>query len=222
MNGMYTMVGKAVDIQLSGNLQLVGMMIDVGVDVVVIFDGENYMYIPTGHIQKIRLAQSSKESEPELTDQPLNSENEISYRKILLESKGMFVQIFVTGNQSIHGYVTHVMSNYFVFYSPVHQTLFIPMFHLKWLIPYPENKTPYTLKKEELPAPPSSLKLARTFEEQIKKMEGGIVVIDLGSDPEKIGLLKSVQNHMAEVVTAEQTSVFWNLHHIKMIHQPNR
>jgi hypothetical protein len=215
------MVGKAVELEISGNIERVGLLIDYGLDLVVIYDGVNYVYIPFGHIQNIRLSQSIQEPIVESVYERLDPENELSYRKILIESKGMFVQIFVAGNQSIHGYVTSVMTDYFVFYSPVHQTLFIPMFHLKWLIPYPENQTPYTLKKEDLPVQPTSIKLARTFEEQIKKMQGSIVVFDLGSDPDKVGLLKNTQNNIVELITADQKPVYWNIHHIKMANSPN-
>jgi hypothetical protein len=216
-----SMIGKGIELDISGNIERVGMLVDYGLDLVVIYDGNNYVYIPFGHIQNIRLHRGTMQTDQPSAYERSDADNELSYRKILMESKGMFVQIFVAGNQSIHGYVTSVMTNYFVFYSPAHQTLFIPMFHLKWLIPYPENQTPYTLRKEELPVQPTSFKLARTFEEQIKKFEGNIVMFDLGSQPDKIGLLKGIQNNIAELVTADQRSVYWNIHHIKMVNSPN-
>jgi hypothetical protein len=221
MSGMNELVGKVVELELSGNAIRVGMLIDYGRDLLVIYDKVHYVYIPFGHIQNIRLAKDTDEPGSEPAGQTLEAENELSYRKILIESKGMFVQLFVSGNQSIHGYVTSVMTDYFVFFSPVHQTLFIPMFHLKWLVPYPENQTPYTLKKEELPAHPTSIKLARTFEEQVGRMVGRIVVFDLGSDPDKIGLLKSVKNNVLELITADQKPVYWNIHHMKIASCPN-
>lgn len=221
MNAIKAMIGQAVELKISGNIVLIGMLMDSGLDLTVIYDGVHYVYIPFGHIQNIRLAENVKELEFDYAYERAEIEDEISYRKILLESKGTFVQIFVAGNQSIHGYVTSVMTDYFVFYSPVYQTLFIPLFHLKWLIPYPENQTPYTLKKEELPVNPTSIKLARTFEEQIKRMEGNIVVFDLGSEPDKIGLLKSTHNHIVELITAEQNPVYCNIHHIKIANSPN-
>lgn len=220
MSYLDTMLGKTVELEISGNIERVGVLIDFGQDVVVIYDGVDYVYIPSVHLQNIRLVSNvSQISEPayERTD----LENDLSYRKILNESKGMFVKIFVAGNQSIHGYVTNVLTDYFVFFSPVHKTLWVPLFHLKWLIPYPENQTPYTLSKDTFPVTPSTLKMARTFEEQLKKMEGKIVVFDLGSNPEKIGLLKSIQNHMAELITADQKPRYWNIHHIKMVNSPN-
>lgn len=220
MSYLDSLVGKVIQLEISNKINLLGLLIDYGLDVIVIFDGIDYVYIPSGHIQNIRLvANDTQISSP--SNDNIDADNDLSCRKILMESKGMFVQIFVAGNQSIHGYVTNVLSDYFCFFSPVHKTLFVPLFHLKWLIPYPENKTPYTLDKDNLPVNPSVIKLARTFEEQLKKMEGRIVVFDLGSNPEKIGLLKSIQNSMAELITADQKSLYWNIHHIKMVNFPN-
>ena len=221
MKYLSSMIGQKVELEISGRINRLGILIDYGQDVVVIYDGANYVYIPFGHIQNIRLMPSLSQPIAEPEYERTIHETDLSYRKILIESKGMFVQIFVAGNQSIHGYVTSVLTNYFVFYSPVYKTLFIPMFHLKWLIPYPENQTPYTLDKEKLPVNPSDIKLARTFEEQLKKLEGKIVVFDLGSNPDKIGLLKSIQSNMAELITADQKPLFWNIHHIKTVNSPN-
>jgi len=221
MSYLRSMIGKTVELEISGNIERVGILIDYGLDVVVVYDGVHYVYIPSGHIQNIRLAANKSQQITEPDYNRLEDENDLSYRKVLQASKGMFVEIFVAGNQSIHGYVTSVQTDYFVFYSPVHNTLFIPMFHLKWLIPYPENQSPYTLDKKDLPVNPTQVKLYRTFEEQLKSMEGKIAVFDLGSNPDKIGLLKSTKNRLAELVIADQTTIYWNIQHIKMVNFPH-
>lgn len=216
MRYLESILGKTVEIKISGLVERVGVLIDYGLDVVVIHDGVDFVYIPSVHIQKMRPVENTIYMSVPSTE-GIDLENNISYRNVLMESKGMFVQIFVTGNQSIHGYITSLLTDYFVFFSPVHKTLFVPLFHLKWLTPYPENKTPYTLQKEYLPVNPTTYKLARTFEEQVKKMEGKIVVFDLGNDPQKIGLLKSIQNNMVELITADNQPLYWNINHLKMI-----
>lgn len=221
MDELGSMVGKTVKLELSGLIDRIGIMIDYGLDLVVLFDGINYVYIPFGHVQNIRLYPNQSNTDQNPPYERTDAVNELSYRKILIESKGMFVQLFVAGNQSIHGYVTSVLSDYFVFFSPVHRTLLIPMFHLKWLIPYPENETPYSISREQFPYVPSQVKLYRTFEEQLKKMAGKIVVFDLGNNPEKIGLLRNISNKMIELVIADQKTLYWNIHHIKMVHCPN-
>ncbi len=227
MDAFQSFIGKTVELEISGNIERVGLLIDFGPDILVIFDGANYVYIPFGHIQSIRWIQNGAELQSAQQDSAYsadglkNDSNELTFRKILIESKGMFVQIFVTGNQSIHGYVTHVMQDYFVFYSPVHKTLYIPMFHLKWLLPYPENRSPYSVKTNGLPSGAAPVNLAQSFEEQLKKTVGNLVVFDMGSNPDKIGLINSVQNHVVELTTADQKPVYWNIHHMKTAHFPD-
>ncbi len=221
MSHLSSMVGKTVEMEISGKIERVGILIDYGLDIVVLYDGIHYVYLPYGHIQSVRLVPNASQQISEPQYERWEDANDLSYRKVLNAAKGMFVEIFVAGNQSIHGYVTSVQTNYFVFFSPVHNTLFIPMFHLKWLIPYPENQSPYTLDKKDLPVNPTRVKLFRTFEEQLKSMEGKIAVFDLGSNPDKIGLLKSTNNNLVELVIADQTTMYWNIHHIKMVNFPH-
>ncbi|TJY43317.1 DUF2642 domain-containing protein [Cohnella pontilimi] len=216
MELLSSMIGNPVELHISGNIEWVGILIDYGLDVVVIYDGSQYVYIPYVHILKMKLNSTAEISMNETAQRQLNKESELSYRKILMKARGMFVQI-VTGHQSVYGYVTNVMSNYFVLHSPVHRTLFVPMLHMKWLIPYPENHAPYSLTPDVLPAQPSSLKLANSFEETLKKMKGQIVVFDLGHEPDKIGCLKNIDNNTAELVTADQSTVHWNIQHLKLV-----
>ena len=79
----------------------------------------------------------------------------ISYRKILMTAKGMFVKVYVTENKSIHGYISSIMNDYFIFYSPAYKAMFVSMDHLKYLIPYPPITTPYSLDNLPLNPPPS-------------------------------------------------------------------
>lgn len=214
------MLGQTVELGITGNVELIGVLIDYGLDVIVIFDGFDYVYFPSGHLRFIRLVTNvSQISEP--TYDRIDLENSLSFRGILHESKGMFVKLFVSGNQAIHGYVTNVLTDYFIFFSPVYKTMLIPLFHLKWLIPYPQNQTPYSLSKKTLTANPAVFKMARTFEEQLKKMGERIVVFDLGSNPDKIGLIKNIQNNVVELISANQKPIYWNLQHIKTAHFPD-
>lgn len=152
---------------------------------------------------------------------PFLEESEpISFRKILMNAKGQFIELCVTGNRSIHGYITSVLNDYIVFYSPVFKTVFLSMQHIKWLIPYSTNLTPYTLSNTDLPVVPSTIPLARTFEEQLKKYIGHLLVFDLGENPNKVGLIQNISNNIVELVNAEANIVFWKLSHIKSVHLP--
>lgn len=144
----------------------------------------------------------------------------ISYRSILTNAKGLLTKIYITENQSLDGYITNVLSDYFVFYSPVYKTMFISSHHLKWLTLYKQNVTPYTISKEALPVNPSNTPLCHSWEEQLKKLEGNLVVFDIGKDSDKIGLLKKVEDSLIELVTANGETMYLKLTHIKSVHAP--
>lgn len=221
MDQLKTLLGKQVRVEVSGGTIVQGVLVDVGADIVVIYTGKEYLYIPHLHIHHIKLhidpANQISSPFPEI---PLQEETNISYRKTLVNAKGRFVEIYVIGNKTIHGYITSVLNDYFVFYSPVYKTMFISLQHLKWLIPYQKSITPYTLGNDLLPVQPTTLALQRSLEEQLKKTEGQLVIFDIGDHPMKIGLLKQVQNNMVELVTANGESVYWKIHHLKMVHFP--
>jgi len=212
-------LGKPVIIELSGDKVHSGILIDSGPDIIVLKGKNHFFYIPLIHIQFIKPKPMDQEQiNYSPSSNHLQIDENISYRKILTNAKGMFVEIFVTGNQSLHGYITSILTNYFVFNSPIYKTLYIPLQHLKWLIPFQENQTPYSLKSYQIYS--SDIPLLRTFEELLKKLEGRIVVFDLGLHPNKTGLLKKVENNFVELITGNENSIHCNIQHIKTIHCP--
>ncbi|MFC0272716.1 DUF2642 domain-containing protein [Metabacillus herbersteinensis] len=221
MNGISTFIGKQVDIEITGKTVFVGILIDVGLDIIVLFDGLQYLYIPLLHLHNIKLSSEDPIETSQRSKQTITDDTEkIAYRKVLNNAKGMFVEIYVTGNKSIHGYITNILTDYFVFYSPVYKTMFISLHHLKWMIPYSSSLTPYTLGNDVLPVQPSTIPLLRTFEEQLKKYQGKLVVFDSGEHPNKIGLLKDIRNNIVELITANGETMFWKLTHLKSAHLP--
>jgi len=214
-------IGEQVVVEISGHKLLIGILIDIGTDIIVIYTKDkDFYYVPIFHIQKVkipRLDETEDIAKPENT--PINTHtDEISLRKIVTNAKGLFVELFVTSKNSIHGYITNIMNDYIVFYSPVFKTMFIPFQHLKWLIPYNQNQTPYGLDKQNFPVNPSTITLSRTFEEQVKKLQGKMVVFDLGDDKDKIGQLKNVKDNIIELLTAREETIFSNTRHIKTLH----
>lgn len=221
MNFLEQFVSKQVSLELSGKTKFTGILIDYGNDILVIYNGQDFIYFPLMQVQYIRI---NPHPDPKLVlpqDRPTSNEQErISLRKILLNAKGMFVKIYVIGNQTIHGYVLNVLNDYFLFYSPVYKTMSISMHHLKWLVPYTQNVTPYSLTNQNIPFPSMLQSTSRTFEEQLKRLEGSIVVFDIGDHPYKTGLLKKVANHSVIMVNGEGDEIWWNLQHLKTIHTP--
>jgi hypothetical protein len=150
---------------------------------------------------------------------PISEEmDSISFRKMLTHAKGLFTEITVLKNKSVYGYITNVLTDYIVFYSPVYKSMYISIQHIKSLIPYNNNETPYALAGGDLPVYHSNLPLARTFEEQVKKLTGKVVIFDLGEEEKKVGQLKSINQNIVTVITARREEVYCNSRHIKTIH----
>jgi hypothetical protein len=214
------LVGKQVYVKISGDL-FIGILIDIESDILVLFNGRQYLYIPMLHVHRITLNNDvDNYVENPSGNSILQDSKSISYREILTNAKGVFSEIHVNGNLSYHGYITNVLSDYFAFYSPVYKMMFISLKHLKVLIPYNQGTTPYTLSNEYLPVNPSNVPLVRSFENQLKKVEGRLIVVDGGGHSMKIGLLKKMENNVIELVNASGESVYLLLNHIKSVHLP--
>lgn len=223
MSSFAQFLQQQVSVELSGRIQVLGILVDHGLDILVLYNGQEFLYIPVLQLQhiKLNLQDDSLANAKRPPLPPIEKENDkISLRKTLMNAKGMFVKIYVIGNQIIHGYLLSILNDYFVFYSPVYKTMFISLSHLKWLSPYTQNVTPYSLDSHHLPVSPAQLSLPRSFEEQLKKLEGNIVVFDIADHPGKTGLLKRVSNQTVHLITGEGEEVCWNLPHIKTVHVP--
>lgn len=214
-------INEQIYVEVSGIILHKGILIALGTDILVLYNGRDFLYIPIIHIFKVN---KKDDDSPDVT--PFegkwddDSNETISFRKILNNARGIFSEITIANNQTIHGYIVSVMNNYVVFYSPVFKTVYISLQHLKWLIPYKDQQAPYALSKENLPVNPFNIPLARTFEEQLKRFMNQMVILDLGNDQNKIGKLQTIENNIVKLITARQTPSFVNLRHIKTIHIP--
>lgn len=122
MTGVDQLHHKQVVLELSGKHLIKGILVDYGLDVVVIYNGNDFLYIPIMQIQNMK---ENPYPDPQLyypTNLPFETNKEgISLRKMITNAKGMFVKLYVVGNQTLHGYVINVLNDYFVFYSPVYK-----------------------------------------------------------------------------------------------------
>jgi len=222
MGDLARFLDKQIEAVVSGGKRCKGRMVDCGLDLLVLDTGDKFLYLPLVHVQKIsHLTVPPEPAEVSCREVPIDLQTEtISYRKILMHARGRFLEIYVSGDKSLHGYLTSVMNNYFVFYSPVYKTMYITLDHVKWLEPYPERHTPYSLDSSQLPVNPAQLPLSRTFDEQCRKLVGQLAVFDQGADPDKIGLVRSVENSLIELVTATGGTRYLNIRHLKTVHLP--
>ncbi|PYI52099.1 DUF2642 domain-containing protein [Paenibacillus flagellatus] len=222
MSLLNPMLGSRIKIEISGRfLPIRGTLIDIGTDIIVVNNGTQYLYLPVLHIQKLEPDDSLETIAAAGGDQEqMFDHTDISYRKILMNAKGIFTEVGITGFQSLHGYITSIMNDYFVFFSPVYRTVYVSLQHVKLIIPYAPNRTPYYLSRERFPLQPPGITLARTFDQQMKKLEGELIALDLGESPSKIGLLKSVDNRLVELVGANGQHLYMHGEHVKTIHVP--
>lgn len=213
--------GKNIHMEVAGSMHHEGILVDFGSDITVLHDGKQYFYIPMAHILHIRLSPNHvSELDSFSQHSPIGmGADMISYRKILENAKGLFVEIYVTGNQSVHGCIGDIFHDYILFNSPVHKTIIITIDHIKWLSLGNHNQTYYTLSKQHIRVYPSMISAAApTFKEQLTKLKKNMVILDLGFDPNKIGILQKIENNFAELVTANEETVSFNLQHIKTVH----
>ena len=225
MNGVNVLadyLGKVVNIEVSGNLNFIGYLIDFGPDIVVINNGREYVYLPTQHIHAVKQVDEEWiEDEPDETNSTIPIENgSIDLRKILENARGRFIECYITGNHALHGYITQLMDDYFVFYSPVYHTVFISTYHLKYFIPYYPGTTPYGVDKAYLSIESNPINFAPTFEELFKTIEGRFIVMDLGGNPNKTGFFKGISKGVIKLATANGEIYHWNIKHIKTVHLP--
>jgi hypothetical protein len=215
-------VGNYIKLEISGNKVLSGILIDIGSDLWVIYNGNDFLYIPIIHIQNWKFLKLDEIDDIiTLSDEQspiFNHNEEISLRKTLTAAKGIFTEIYVTSKQALHGYIISIMNNYFVFYSPIYKTMFISLNHLKWLIPYTNNQRPYGLSNANLPLNPTNITFARSFEVQIDKLIGELIVFNIGENENVIGKVEGVKNNFVKLITAKEAPVYVNLQHIKTVH----
>ena len=218
-----SLVNEVVQIEVSGKKLINGTVIDLGSDMIVLFNGTDFVYIPLVHIQSFKVDSDNESDIKAPTEFPSiitgeNNEN-LSFRKVLTQAKGKYVEIYVTGGQPLHGYITSIMNNYFVFQSPVYKTMYISLNHLKWLIPYSQNERPYGLDNHTISLQPDNESLASTFEVQVEKFKNKIVVFNIGGNKSHIGKINKIEEQIVEIQTARTNPIYLNLHHIKTLHQ---
>ncbi|MBK3497419.1 DUF2642 domain-containing protein [Viridibacillus sp. YIM B01967] len=214
---------EIVFFDLSGKKNLKGTMIDMSNDMIVLFNGTDFIYIPIDHIQNFGIDNDNKDEIKEPSESPsiISNKNktDLTLAKVLSQAQGIYVEIYVTGNQPLHGYITNIMSDYFVFYSPIYKTMYIAFKHLKWLIPYTHNQSPYGLSDKELQIQSIIEPLSSTLEAQVEKMKNELVVFNLGEKDNHIGKINNVNGQIVEIQTARTNFSYHNLLHIKTVHQ---
>ena len=216
-----SLIKEVVDIEISGKKLINGTIIDLGSDILVLFNGANFMYIPLNHIQSLSVRSKTEFDILEPIEFPSiigdEGKEELSLKEVLTQAKANNVEMFVT-DKPLHGYIMQIMDNYFEFFSPIYKTMYISIKHLKWLIPYSPNEKPYGIDYKNHPLQISNELLASTFESQVENLKDTVVVLNLGGNKGHIGKINNVHEQIMEIQEARSHSVFLNLDHIKTLH----
>lgn len=216
--------GKEItEIEVSGGKFLKGSIIEMSNDIVVLFDGEDYLYIPFNHVQNLALAKNyynimNKPSEPSILNTDTDKK-ELTLPNILTQAQGIYTEIYVTGKTSVHGYISNIMNDYILVQSPIYSAIYIASAHIKWLIPYYTNQKPYGLTEQVFTIKPYNEPLSSTFATQIEKLKNKLVVINLGEKENYIGKINNIKGPIIEIQTARTNQSYLNLNHIQTIHQ---
>jgi hypothetical protein len=82
MNSLHPLVGKPVELEISGKmLPIQGNLIEFGSDVLVIYNGKHFLYVPSKHVQHIKLALKAEFDTADLSEVPLENQSSIEYYK---------------------------------------------------------------------------------------------------------------------------------------------
>ncbi|QBP42854.1 DUF2642 domain-containing protein [Paenisporosarcina antarctica] len=218
MNNLSSYTGQILEIELTSKKSMTGKLMEIGSDIIVLFNGQNYVYLPMMHILCVRKGDSTEDEFINPDSSPIQkNEDLISLKKILTNASEIFVEIFLSGNHTVYGYINQIQDDYIIFYSPAFKTIHIPIVHLKWLIPY-INKTPYQIKACQSLSSSEGI-FASTFKEQLKTFVGKIVTFDLGKDSQKIGKINNAENNLVELITGDGQIIYLNIAHLKSLHE---
>lgn len=205
-----TYLGHYILVHLSEMIERQGFLLDAGSDCIILSEKGHNHYIPVRHIQEILL--DGQDEDPRL-----ECNGKTSFRKSLMSAKGRNVHVILGGNTVLYGYIMSIMNNYFVFYSPIYKTIFISMDHVKSMT-FNDMDAPYGQVKRAFQ--PSKLALSRTFEEQIQKLNGQLVVFNLGDIPQKSGTLLGVEDGLVGLIPAHGNETYLSIRHIRSFYIP--
>lgn len=209
--------------ELSGKKIVTGTIIEACNEIIVLFTGRDYVYIPVAHIQNYKV-NNNKEDEvnaplipPSII--PDEATVELSLQNVIEQAKGMFVELGVTGSQTMYGWITHIMDDYIVFQSPLFGNTFISITHIKWLIPFSEHEQLYGLDNHDITVLTTTQTFEKRFVEQLKSLSNKFVVLDMGKSQHQLGRIKNVDDQIVEIQNARNHSIFFNISHIKIVQQ---
>ncbi|KAF9130472.1 hypothetical protein BGX30_013481, partial [Mortierella sp. GBA39] len=98
-----TFIVIPVELKISGyKIPIIGELIDVGSDILVLYSENKYIYTPVHHLQHMKVMEEAEDSS-QANKEPVLDHAHISFRKMLMNARGIFTEIHLGGASSIHG-----------------------------------------------------------------------------------------------------------------------
>ncbi|WP_100330016.1 hypothetical protein [Bacillus xiapuensis] len=214
-------VGEFILVELTGETELAGLFFELGEDVMVLYKETEFFYIPFFHVKNIKRFTASGAASPSFklkTAAPFPKQ--LCLEEILETAKGLFVEITVSNGHVFHGCITVVMNDYIVFFSPVFQTILIPIQHIIQLLPYPHTARPYGFKNSSSLTASTDKTFAVTFDGQLNNMTGSFLTCNIGSKDAISGKLLDKEKHCISLLTSRETEIHLNIQHIQSLMCP--
>ncbi|MBW7476223.1 YuzF family protein [Paenibacillus oenotherae] len=217
MSLFHPYMGKPVAIEVTEyrGKGMNGLLIDIGEDYLVLHRESSYYYIALQHLHLLRAdldAQMLTPSAPQWTA------SGSTFASLIIAAKGQFIELYLTGQQTLYGRILHIMDDYIVFDTVRHHISYIPAFHIKWFSPASSDGFLNTSPD----SPATSLPFRQTWIEQLEVELGSVIVIDLGLRTDQVGRLHAIHQGIIELVTPDGLSKCWHAAHIKSVHLPKR
>ena len=211
-----------VAVSLVGDKFFKGVIFDSGRDIIVLFNGEQFIYIPFIHIESI-VADTPDANFIQPSDLPSISSDQLqkglALDDVLKEAKGIYQELGIINKKPLHGTILEVLDDYIVFNSPVYKTIYIAKKHLKWIIPYTPSERPYGLSDSEFNWQQGEKEFKKGFTQQLATLINKLVVLNLGDKIYHTGKIKNISNAMIELQTVRAKSIYVNIAHIQTIHE---
>lgn len=187
----------------------------------MLYDGNKFVYIPFEHIQSFYKDFENENNIQTPSEIPafISRVNQnLTLKNILTLAKGIHVEIMVAKNEPLHGVITTIKDDYFVFESPVYKRMFIAQYHLKWLIPH-LNQLPYGLSGKEFQhfASANDETFQSTFVSQLAELKNQMAILNLGKDFSHIGKVINVNNQLISIENGKSKLTYFNLSHIQTL-----
>ncbi|MHC0036918.1 LSm family protein [Pseudoneobacillus sp. C159] len=216
---MKNLVGKQVNIKMLGKFAVNGILKDLGDDILVVYNGQQFLYIPLDHVDRIQMNPNKDEFVEQPPDvSPGIKMDDISFQGTINNAIGIYTEISVICGYSFHGWITDALDDYFVFHSPLYGQMYVSNKHMKWLIPFTDATIPYSFSTQPLKSTRGSF--LANFGDQMKREIGKLVILNGGKDTLKMGYLKNIDQDTIELVVANGDTVYLNFQHVKSVQLP--